>query len=93
MVGIGGGVPSEKNDIRLGEVVVSSPTGHFGGVIQHDLGRNVGNRIQTTGSLNKPPSTLLAAIVRLRTKHLIADNNVNHYIDKMLENNPSMRSS
>lgn len=93
MVGIGGGVPSEKNDIRLGDVVVSSPTGHFGGVIQHDLGRNVGNRIQTTGSLNKPPPALLAAIARLRTEHLIADNKITHHIDKMLENNPSMRSS
>lgn len=93
MVGIGGGVPSQKNDIRLGDVVVSSPTGHFGGVIQHDLGRNIGNRIQTTGSLNKPPPALLAAVARLRTEHLIADNKISHHVDKMLENNPSMRSS
>ncbi|CAI7574133.1 unnamed protein product [Penicillium manginii] len=82
MVGIGGGVPSEKNDIRLGDVVVSSPTGHFGGVIQHDL-----------GSLNKPPPALLAAIARLRTDHLITDNKITQHIDKMLEKNPSMRSA
>ncbi|KAJ5973626.1 purine and uridine phosphorylase [Penicillium waksmanii] len=93
MVGIGGGVPSKKIDMRLGDVVVSSPTGHFGGVIQHDLGRNIGNRIQMTGSLNKPPPALLAAIARLRTEHLIADNKITHHIDKMLEKNPSMRSS
>ncbi|CAI7653445.1 unnamed protein product [Penicillium pancosmium] len=74
MVGIGGGVPSEKNDIRLGDVVVSSPTGHFGGVIQHDL-------------------ALLAAIARLRTDHLMANNKITDHIDKMLENNPLMRSS
>jgi nucleoside phosphorylase len=30
VVGIGGGVPSEKNDIRLGDVVVSKPSGTSG---------------------------------------------------------------
>ncbi|KAK0710356.1 hypothetical protein B0T26DRAFT_724720, partial [Lasiosphaeria miniovina] len=30
MVGIGGGVPSGKNDIRLGDVVVSVPDGEHG---------------------------------------------------------------
>ncbi|KZL84321.1 pfs domain-containing protein, partial [Colletotrichum incanum] len=32
MVGIGGGAPGEKHDIRLGDVVVSSPGGGKGGV-------------------------------------------------------------
>lgn len=30
LVGIGGGVPSEENDIRLGDVVVSKPQGTIG---------------------------------------------------------------
>lgn len=30
MVGIGGGVPSKDHDIRLGDVVVSTPKGQFG---------------------------------------------------------------
>lgn len=34
MVGIGGGVPSEQHDIRLGDVVVSNPGKHDGGVIK-----------------------------------------------------------
>jgi hypothetical protein len=41
MVGIGGGVPSEKHDIRLGDVVVCKPIGSFGGVIQYDFGKTV----------------------------------------------------
>src|SRR5947207_1086722 len=41
MVGIGGGVPSEKHDIRLGDVVVSNPGKNDGGVIQYDSGRTV----------------------------------------------------
>lgn len=92
MVGIGGGVPSAKNDIRLGDIVVSSPTGQFGGVIQHDLGKHVGNNIQTTGILNKPPQALLVAIARLRTEHLISGNNISTYVDEMLAKHPSMRS-
>lgn len=33
LVGIAGGVPSDKNDIRLGDVVVSFPEGKYGGVV------------------------------------------------------------
>ncbi|KAH8842322.1 hypothetical protein MCOR27_011757 [Pyricularia oryzae] len=33
MVGIGGGIPSGTHDIRLGDIVVSQPTGTSGGVI------------------------------------------------------------
>ncbi|KAK0299663.1 hypothetical protein LTR82_018348, partial [Friedmanniomyces endolithicus] len=34
MVGIGGGVWSERADVRLGDVVVSQPDGMHGGVVQ-----------------------------------------------------------
>lgn len=93
MVGIGGGVPSAKSDIRLGDVVVSSPTGRFGGVVQHDPGKQVGNKIQTTGVLNKPPQTLLHAIARLRTEHLITGSKVSYYVEEMLATHPSMKSN
>ena len=41
MVGIGGGVPSANDDMRLGDVVVSKPTGTLGGVVQYDYGKTV----------------------------------------------------
>ncbi|THC87242.1 hypothetical protein EYZ11_013312 [Aspergillus tanneri] len=41
MVGIGGGVPSPKADIRLGDVVVSMPTATSGGIIQYDYGKTL----------------------------------------------------
>ena len=41
MVGVGGGAPSARNDIRLGDVVISKPDGTFGGVIQYDFGKTV----------------------------------------------------
>jgi nucleoside phosphorylase len=37
MVGIGGGVPSAKSDIWLGDVVVSQPHIDRGRVIQYDI--------------------------------------------------------
>lgn len=91
MVGIGGGVPSKDNDIRLGDVVVSSPTKQYGGVIQYDFGKNNGDGIQMTGVLNKPPQSLLNAIAVLRTKHLRAGSKVGDYVEEMLSKNPTMR--
>jgi nucleoside phosphorylase len=53
MVGIGGGVPSARSDIRLGDVVVSQPYLQHGGVVQYDLGKTGAcGRITRTGSLN-----------------------------------------
>jgi ankyrin repeat protein/nucleoside phosphorylase len=69
MVGIGGGVPSEEHDIRLGDVVVSTPTGKSPGVVQYDMGKTVQEgRFDQTGSLNKPAQVLLTALTNLKSK-------------------------
>jgi nucleoside phosphorylase len=68
MVGIGGGVPSEKNDIRLGDVVVSIPAGRFPGVVQYDMGKALANDVfEPTGFLNSPPPIVLTAVNKLRS--------------------------
>ena len=60
MVGIGGGVPGQDADIRLGDVVVIKPTGDFGGVVQYDFGKTVSQGVfERTGRLNRPPQILL----------------------------------
>lgn len=41
MVGIGGGAPTSKHDIRLGDVVVSKPENGLGGVFQYDFGKSI----------------------------------------------------
>ncbi|RFU27703.1 hypothetical protein B7463_g8648, partial [Scytalidium lignicola] len=66
MVGIGGGIPSAENDIRLGDIVVSLPTGEHGGVIQYDLGRMEAGGFRRLGMLNKPPTLLRTAVQTLR---------------------------
>ena len=63
MVGIGGGAPSPKHDIRLGDVVVSASFGAKGGVLHHERGKKVQRQeFQFTGSLNQPPQFLLTAV-------------------------------
>ncbi|KAF2238004.1 hypothetical protein EV356DRAFT_573601 [Viridothelium virens] len=81
MVGVGGGVPSDKVDIRLGDVVISHPTGEFGGVVQYDLGKveKTGQLIRT-GSLNAPPQVLLQAVSKLRSNHDRRRSTVSHHL-------------
>ena len=40
LVGIAGGVPSDKNDMRLIDVVVSFPHGKYEGIVQYDFGKD-----------------------------------------------------
>ncbi|KAL5366281.1 hypothetical protein BJX96DRAFT_180588 [Aspergillus floccosus] len=71
MVGIGGGVPNKANDIRLGDVVVSKPTGTYSGVVQYDYGKAIqGGIFQPTGTLNKPPKTLLMHMSQLEAQQM-----------------------
>ncbi len=75
MVGIGGGVPSQGDDIRLGDVVVSQPRNTFGGVVQYDFGKTIqGGKFIRTGALNKPPQVLLTALSAVQTEHWKGDN-------------------
>ncbi|KAK6528996.1 hypothetical protein TWF694_004220 [Orbilia ellipsospora] len=66
LVGIGGGVPSKDNDIRLGDVIVSNPKGAFNGVVQYDLGKiHEKNRFKVTGSLQRPDRFVMTAVSKL----------------------------
>ncbi|KAH8685436.1 kinesin light chain [Tricladium varicosporioides] len=67
MVGIGGGVPSQEADIRLGDIVVSQPGKGHGGVVQYDFGKSTPSGFERTGFLNPPPPILLAAVTKLRS--------------------------
>jgi nucleoside phosphorylase len=85
MVGIGGGVPSLKEDIRLGDVVVSKPMDSSGGVIQYDHGKNIAGQFQITGSLNKPPLVLLTALSKLIADHMRKPSKISHFLSEMVE--------
>ncbi|KAE8318598.1 nucleoside phosphorylase domain-containing protein [Aspergillus transmontanensis] len=60
LVGIGGGVPSKKKDIRLGDVVVSYPTGPYTGIVQYDYGKLKSNgHVQRKDWFCTPPHKVL----------------------------------
>ncbi|KAH8722848.1 nucleoside phosphorylase domain-containing protein [Phaeosphaeriaceae sp. PMI808] len=70
MVGIGGGAPSQKHDIRLGDIVVSAPRDGNSGVFQYDFGKTIQNQsFQTTGFLNQPPTVLRTAVSGLKAQY------------------------
>lgn len=66
MVGIGGGVPSNENDIRLGDVVVSMPTANNGGVVQYDYAKQTDAGFVLKGFLLTPPPVLRAAAYKMQ---------------------------
>ncbi|KAI9172737.1 Vegetative incompatibility protein [Paramyrothecium foliicola] len=89
MVGIGGGVPSRSQDIRLGDIVVSQPNGTNGGLIQYDRGKTVqGGHFQRTGSLNAPPQSLLAALSRLQANHLTEESRIPQFLTEFVTKIP-----
>src|SRR5277367_4322796 len=91
IVGVGGGVWSKKDDIRLGDVVVSQPTGAHGGVVQWDFGKTgKGGHFQRTGSLDKPPPVLLQALQELRTFDITDGVNIKESLSLMVQNKPRM---
>ncbi|KAN0068058.1 hypothetical protein V8E54_013986 [Elaphomyces granulatus] len=94
MVGIGGGVPSTSNDIRLGDVVVSKPTGVLGGVVQYDHGKTVASGVfQQTGMMNQPPQVLLNAIARLHADGILGNNQgILEVISDVLDANVDMKA-
>ncbi|KAL8393528.1 hypothetical protein RB595_003322 [Gaeumannomyces hyphopodioides] len=92
MVGIGGGAPRpRKHNIRLGDVVVSSPVNCNGGVLQYDFGKTIQTKeFQLTGSLNQPPTTLLTAVSSLRVQHEKYGHQFQEKLDKILKDNPRL---
>ncbi|KAL4959122.1 uncharacterized protein BDV14DRAFT_194052 [Aspergillus stella-maris] len=92
LVGIGGGVPSERHDIRLGDVVVSAPRGGKGGVFQYDFGKTMqGRSFQHTRYLNQPPIVLRTALAGLRAKYEIKGHQIESTINSILHQNTRLR--
>ncbi|CAN9209932.1 unnamed protein product [Alternaria alternata] len=83
MVGIGGGVPSEEADIRLGDVVVSKPHKTHGGVVQYDSGKATPSGFERTGALNTPPTVLLNAVAKVRAKQMRGKSKLLEYLTKL----------
>lgn len=82
MVGIGGGVPSEGVDVRLGDIVVGQPGKGHSGAIQYDFGKSTPNGVERTGFLNAPPPILLGAVAKLQAYHDRDRTNIPAHVSK-----------
>ncbi|CZR40856.1 uncharacterized protein FPRO_10444 [Fusarium proliferatum ET1] len=92
MVGIGGGAPRPEHDIRLGDVVVSVPSGAKGGVLHHNRGKTIQQQeFHLTGSLNQPPQFLLTAVGALEADYEGQGHELNERIEEALSKRPRLR--
>jgi hypothetical protein len=91
LVGIGGGVPSERHDIRLGDVMVSAPHNGKGGVFQYDFGKIVqGCSFQRTWFLDQPLTALRTALVGLQAQYKKRGHHIKSIINSILNQNPRL---
>ena len=92
MVGIGGGAPSPKHDIRLGDIVVSATSAGKGGVLQYDFGKTIQDQeFQETGVLDQPPTVLQAAMNGLVAQYKLDGHQLEETINSILEKKPRLR--
>jgi nucleoside phosphorylase len=92
MVGIGGGAPSPKHDIRLGDIVVSAPRDGKGGVFQYDFGKTIQDQsFRPTGFLNQPPMVLRTAVAGLKAQYESEGHQLEEAVKIILEKKPRLR--
>ena len=92
MVDIGGGEPSGKHNIRLGDVVVDCPMKKEGDVIPYNFGMAVQDReFERTGSLNSPSIVLLTALIKLSADHERKGTYIAQSVQLIMIKNPRLR--
>ncbi|KAI6777614.1 uncharacterized protein J7T54_004001 [Emericellopsis cladophorae] len=85
LVGIGGGAPSRKSDVRLGDIVVSSRSGEHkqDGVFRYDYGKSIqGQEFQHTQLLDQPPMLLRIAVGALKTRYEADGHDLKDQVEK-----------
>ncbi|KAJ5903977.1 hypothetical protein N7504_006360 [Penicillium tannophilum] len=94
MVGIGGGAPSSKHDIRLGDVVVGTPSNGRGGILQYDFGKIIqGQDFKQTGFHNQAPNLLRSAVSGLAAEYQIDGNRIEDDIANVLATKPRLKKN
>jgi nucleoside phosphorylase len=91
LVGIAGGAPSPKNDIRLGDIVIGVPADGENGVFQDDFGKAVQERkFHVTIMLDPPPMLLRNAASTLRNSHSLNKHRIHDEVNAVLERHPQL---
>lgn len=83
-----------KNDIRLGDVVVSLPGRGSSGVVQYDYGKSIqAQDFILTGVLNMPHRVLLTALTALRGEHARHGNHICETVAEVLARKPQLATT
>ncbi|KAF2789723.1 purine and uridine phosphorylase [Melanomma pulvis-pyrius CBS 109.77] len=93
MVGIGGGAPTAKHDIRLGDIVVAVPDSSRNEVLKYDFGKTVQEKaFQRAESMNNCPPLLKSVVSALKTKYKRKGHPLQEYIENALKTNQRLRN-
>ncbi|KAJ6018490.1 hypothetical protein N7522_001954 [Penicillium canescens] len=88
-VGIAGGVPDTKEDIRLGDVVVSKSTAGWPGVIQYDVnGERTEDQFVRGRALDQPTPLLLTAMGKAETAAIFDESKMPQYVSEIVQKDP-----
>lgn len=91
MVGIGGGVPSQKHDMRLGDIAVGIGLNGESAVLQYDFGKAVqGQSFKPIGFLDQPP-ILRRAVYGLRAQYEHEGHKLDNAVNKIIERKPQLQ--
>jgi nucleoside phosphorylase len=92
MVDIGGGAPSRKHDIRLGDIIVGIAQDMDGGVVQYDFGKTTQDEtFRQTRYTAQPPRILRTAMNGLRAQYERKGHRLEEAINKILKQNPKLQ--
>lgn len=92
MVGIGSGVPSQKHDIRLGDIVVGIELNDQSAVLQCEFGKTVqGTFVNPIGFLDQPPSILRRAVYGLQAQYEHKGHELDDAVNEIIERKPRLR--
>jgi nucleoside phosphorylase len=91
MVGIGGGAPSQKHNICLGDIIVSVPSNGKSGVFQYDFGKTIQDQsFQVTGFLDQAPTVLRTAVSGLKAQYESEGHQIEEAISSILKAKPRL---
>ncbi|KAJ5525503.1 hypothetical protein N7494_012153 [Penicillium frequentans] len=88
LVGIGGGAPSARNDIRLGDVVVSKPIGSRVGVVPYDMIKAQEHGTELNGYLQPPPRILRSVLSLMQSDPRLSREPLEPYLRQIRDANP-----
>jgi len=80
MVGIGGGAPNTKNNIVMGDIVVSKPTATRPGLMLYKFQSSNDYQFTSTKALEKPSNLLLTAAGKAETNSILGESQIPRYI-------------